>query len=236
MIYHRILVFSSLVAGLLLGASAPFANEEAHEFQFVLLHRTAKPRPMGEREVQRTQVRHFEFLSGLFAEGKLRIEGPLSRAGGLHAALILDVENSDAAREILANDPWLASGRYLPEFHTLRLSRSVLRKPEDPKDQEWAFLGLLHRPNEMPNLSDDQEKEIKAGHLEHLGKLVESGELVLTGSIEGEGPLSGVLVFRESGRSQIRKSMDGDPAIQAGRLILELHPWRIPRGILPPAP
>ncbi len=233
---HRILVIVSLVVGLVLGANAPFAGGELHELQFVLLHRTAEPRPMGEREVQRTQVRHFEFLSGLFAAGKLRIEGPLSRAGGLHGALILDVASTEAAREILANDPWVAPGRYRPEFHTLRLSRSVLRKPEDPKDQEWAFLGLLRRPKGLQNLSDDKKEEIQAGHVEHLGRLVESGELVLAGSIEDEGPLRGILIFRESGRTQIRESMAGDPAIQAGRLILELHPWRIPRGILPPAP
>ena len=56
---------------------------------------------------------------------------------------------------------------------------------------------------------------------------------MLNGPVLDGGDLRGVGVFRVGSLAEAQALSDADPAVQAGRLISEIHPWMIFKGILP---
>jgi len=52
------------------------------------------------------------------------------------------------------------------------------------------------------------------------------------GGVDG-GDLRGVGIFRVGSLAEAQALSDADPAVRAGRLISEVHPWMIFNGILP---
>jgi hypothetical protein len=47
------------------------------------------------------------------------------------------------------------------------------------------------------------------------------------------GDLRGVSILRVGSLEEAQALSDADPSVQANRLVSELHPWMIHRGILP---
>ena len=64
--------------------------------------------------------------------------------------------------------------------------------------------------------------------------LVRRGDLVLAGPMGDDGRLRGIFVFRRIDPERITAQVAEDPAVKAGRLEMELYPWNVPRGSLPP--
>ena len=63
--------------------------------------------------------------------------------------------------------------------------------------------------------------------------MADSGDLILAGPMGDDGNLRGVLVFRPVDPQRIHDMVARDPAIEVGRLWLELFPWNVPKGSLP---
>ena len=91
----------------------------------------------------------------------------------------------------------------------------------------------IKRPDRSPHFSKEELETIQQGHLANIRKMGDSGDLVIAGPIEEESDLRGILIFRTRDADRIRRLVAEDPAIQAGRLKLELYRWRVPRGIFP---
>lgn len=104
---------------------------------------------------------------------------------------------------------------------------------EIPPNMKVYYLRMLKRgplwtPEETPEL-----ERLQAAHLAYGQKLREAGKLVVNGPVIDRGDLRGVGVFCVSSLREAQELSDGDPSVQAGRLVSELHPWMIHRGILP---
>jgi len=98
-------------------------------------------------------------------------------------------------------------------------------------EMETYYVGLLFRgptwaPGETP-----QTAEIQKAHLANIMRLAESGALVLAGPFTDEGDMRGMFIFRVSTLEEARALCDTDPAVKAGRLRVELHPWYSAKGI-----
>src|SRR5690606_37138092 len=76
------------------------------------------------------------------------------------------------------------------------------------------------------NRSQDPEKakEIQAGHMAHIMSMAESGKLVLAGPFMDGGEIRGIFVF-DTTMEEAEALTAQDPAVQSGRLVMELHPW-----------
>ena len=59
------------------------------------------------------------------------------------------------------------------------------------------------------------------------------GKLVLAGPFVDGGVHRGVVVYRVATMEEAKRRAEGDPMIKAGRLVVDLHPWLVPRGALP---
>ena len=78
-----------------------------------------------------------------------------------------------------------------------------------------------------PNCNQDKDKanEIQTAHLAHIQKLADKGKLVLAGPFMDDWDVRGIFVFDVETEEEARALAEQDPAVKAGRLILEFHPW-----------
>jgi len=98
-------------------------------------------------------------------------------------------------------------------------------------EMETYYVGLIYKgpawtPGETPEIM-----EIQKAHLANIERLSETGSLLLAGPFIGGGDLRGMFVFRVGSLEEARALCDSDPAVKAGRLRVELHPWYSAKGI-----
>ena len=94
-----------------------------------------------------------------------------------------------------------------------------------PADMAQYFVGLIYRGEEWTPEVTAETMEIQKAHLANISKLAETGLLVLAGPIGDDGKLRGLFFFDVKTMEEARKLADSDPAVRAGRLRVELHPW-----------
>lgn len=104
---------------------------------------------------------------------------------------------------------------------------------EKPPEMVTYFIGFLKRgPKWTPEVTDETRK-IQEGHMAHMRKSHAAGALVVAGPIADNGDLRGILVYKTATIEEAKKWANEDPAVLAGRLALEIHPWMVQKGILP---
>lgn len=105
--------------------------------------------------------------------------------------------------------------------------------PPEPDDYEMTTyqVGFLRKgpkwtPGDTPEL-----KALQAAHLAHIGKMAETGKLILAGPFADGGELRGLFIFRVDSLEEAKALAEQDPAVKAGRLIIEWHPWYAAKNI-----
>jgi len=78
-----------------------------------------------------------------------------------------------------------------------------------------------------PNRDLDSVKaaELQRAHLNNIFRLADEGTLALAGPFLDDGDLRGVYIFNVETIEEAKALTATDPAIQAGSLVMELHPW-----------
>jgi uncharacterized protein YciI len=66
---------------------------------------------------------------------------------------------------------------------------------------------------------------IQKAHMANIHRLAQNGQLVVAGPFEDDGELRGVFIFNVTSLDDAKALTESDPAVQAGRLVMELHPW-----------
>jgi len=111
---------------------------------------------------------------------------------------------------------------------------------ETPAKYEMTtyVVGFFHRGPNWTARETDETRRIQEGHLANFRKLADAGRLIVAGPFSDNGELRGMLIFKLDSVDEARRLMDADPALKAGRLTLELHPWFAAAGLRvdPPKP
>ncbi len=78
-----------------------------------------------------------------------------------------------------------------------------------------------------PNRDQDSARamELQRAHMDNINRLAEAGKLSLAGPFLDGGEFRGIYIFNVTTIEEARALTATDPAIQAGRLEMELHPW-----------
>ncbi len=78
-----------------------------------------------------------------------------------------------------------------------------------------------------PNRNQDSAAadSIMAEHLDNIMRMANEGKLVVAGPFMDDTDLKGVYIFNVATVEEAEALTKTDPAIQSGRLIMELHPW-----------
>ncbi|MCY1634096.1 MULTISPECIES: YciI family protein [Marinifilum] len=67
--------------------------------------------------------------------------------------------------------------------------------------------------------------KLQKAHLENIESLADEGKLVLAGPFFDDGEIRGIYIFNVETIEEAKALTETDPAIKAGRLVMELHPW-----------
>lgn len=91
------------------------------------------------------------------------------------------------------------------------------------------FLVLL-KAGENRDHSPEEAAEIQKGHMENMNKIAESGQLNIAGPMGEDGPLRGIMILAVPTKEAAEILLKDDPAVIAGRLKYEIHPWWAAKG------
>lgn len=93
-------------------------------------------------------------------------------------------------------------------------------------DNGPLFFVFLNRPANAPTYSKEEMEKIQQGHLANIGRLVSAGKIVMAGPLLEDSKVRGIFVFRAASMDEVKELLKTDPAVQAGRLEGDVHPWK----------
>ena len=107
------------------------------------------------------------------------------------------------------------------------------RDPNIPDAFDVYTLVLLRRPDDAPDLPEDELDALQSRHLAYRAKLRDEGILVANGPFmeQSDPSLRGLSIFA-CDLEEARRLSDLDPSVQAGRLAYEVFEWWIAAGTL----
>ena len=219
-------------------AEKPPAGMDTYLFGIL---RSGKLPPAPAAEAEALQQAHRRNMERMADEGLLVGAGPLLDAGDYRGIFIFKADRRADIERLVQDDPLIRSGRLVLELLTwwgpekigeryFAAGRQGPPVPDKMVPYQLAFLKA--GPNRKP--ADDPETgKIQAAHMAHIRKMGEAGQLVAAGPFVEEGPLRGIFVFKLDSIEQARAIAQQDPAVQAGRLVLETYAWFVADGVLP---
>jgi uncharacterized protein YciI len=106
----------------------------------------------------------------------------------------------------------------------------VISLPAEEPAKPKQFIYILHL---VPRLFDDKawteaDKAAVGRHFNRLKAAAESGEMILAGRTPESGDKTfGIVIFDAKDEAAAKKFMDDDPAVVAGIMTAELHPFAL---------
>lgn len=95
------------------------------------------------------------------------------------------------------------------------------------------YICLLRKgPTWTAEVSPESET-LQARHIAYTLHLREIGATVASGPVSDKSDIRGFSIFGTATLAEAEALANGDPAVQAGRFIVELHRWSAPIGALP---
>jgi uncharacterized protein YciI len=93
---------------------------------------------------------------------------------------------------------------------------------------------ILRRGPKARSFTQDELRKMEAAHQAFLQRQVDSGKLVAIGPFadQADPTYRGMCLYRAGGVEEARKLAEGDPAVVAGRVRVEVMTWMTPRGWL----
>lgn len=200
------------------------------QFQMVLLKRVRSMPQGGIAPPLRKQ--HVGYYQSLLTSGKAIIAGPLQDDPEVSGVAIFNTKSAEEARAWATADPAVTAGFFTVELHPW-WSEDVFKKNVQPAGPMTAYLAFLVRGEKWTPDKTPETEAIQKAHLANINRLAETKKLVVAGPFGDDGTLRGIFVFRVASIDEARSLAETDPAVKAGRLALQIHPWVVPEGILP---
>ena len=89
-----------------------------------------------------------------------------------------------------------------------------------------VFLNKGTNTNQTP----EETASIQQGHMDHINKMAEANQLSIAGPFGDDGDTRGIFILNVPTLDQAKKLVSQDPAVIAGRLIMEVRPWWAAQG------
>lgn len=209
-------------------------------YLFGVLRRGQTPKATGA-EAEALQRAHRENMGRMADAGLLIGAGPIGDDGAYRGVFIFRSGVREKVEAMLKDDPLIQSGRLALDLLTWWGPEKIgdayfANKKAHPDAQDnmisYQIAFLLAGPNRKPD-SDPETKEIQAGHMAHIRKMGDAGELIAAGPFVEDTTLRGIFVFKLPSLEAAKAVALQDPAVRAGRLVVDVHPWYVAEGVLP---
>ena len=107
---------------------------------------------------------------------------------------------------------------------------SAASAPEEYEMAKYQVAFYRKGPAWTPSTTPEHQK-LQSEHLAYIGKMADTGKLIIAGPFTDNGDLRGMLIFRLDSPEEAKALAEQDPAVRAGRLVLEWHPWFAAKNI-----
>jgi uncharacterized protein YciI len=227
----------TLVTAVFLLASPSSAQKEEHklvQFHMALLRTGPKWESTKEQDRNSILQQHLANVMSMLDSGKAVIAGPMADHSDLAGIFILRASSAEEAKTWVDNDPSVKAGLFAAEMHPW-WSEDIFKKASSPLKMNTVYLGFLKRgPNRKEGDGQNPEiQELQRAHIANINRLAEMKKLVVAGPFGDDGDLRGIFVFRVNSMKEAEELTATDPMIKIDRLRVELHPWRVPDGVIP---
>jgi len=172
------------------------------------------------------------YFQELVKSGKAVLGGPFMDDGVYKGVIVFRAKNAEEARAWAENDPAVKAGHLSVEMIPW-WSEEVMKPAAIPMKFTKAYFAFLTRGEKWTPESTPQTQEIQKAHLANINRLAEMKKLVVAGPFGGNNILRGIFVFKVASLEEALELANTDPAVKAGRLALDVHPWLVPEGMLP---
>lgn len=202
------------------------------EFHMAVLKRGPKWSATPGKDAQQIQQEHIAFIQSLLESGKATIAGPVNDDGDVRGIYILRAKSAEEAKAWAMADPAVIGERFIAEMHPW-WSEDVIKKANWPLKLSPAYIAFLTRGEKWTPEKSPATEALQAAHIANIQRLAALKKLVVAGPFGDDGKLRGIFVFRVGSLEEAQALTDTDPAVKAGRLSVDIHPWLVPEGTLP---
>src|SRR5262249_8509728 len=105
-------------------------------------------------------------------------------------------------------------------------------KPPQFDNEQYQF-GLLTRGPKWTAENTPEIQKIQEGHMANIAKMAQAGKLFAAGPMLDNGDLRGIFVFNTESAEEAKAWAETDPAVKAGWMIVEIHPWLVAKEVWP---
>ena len=131
----------------------------------------------------------------------------------------------------------IVSMAFAPLLWAQEVDSTMANKPETFEMQsgdttyvmQKYFMVFLKRGSKRSQ-TKKEASQIQKKHLAHLQQLFEKGKTSITGPFAGDGAIRGIVVFNTATKEEALMLARKDPAVQAGRLDVEVHAFWAAKG------
>lgn len=103
--------------------------------------------------------------------------------------------------------------------------------PAEPRYEmvTYYFCLLTRGPNAAQHSPEERQK-IQDAHMANIRRLAAEGKLLVAGPFADNGDWRGIFIFKCGSLEEAQALAASDPAVAAGRLKAEIHPWLTAKG------
>jgi len=82
-------------------------------------------------------------------------------------------------------------------------------------------------------IADSTERmNLQMAHLKNIQKMADEGKLIIAGPFLDDQEIRGIYIFNVETLEEAKALTETDPAIMAGTLVMDLHPWYGSAGLM----
>src|SRR5262245_50651057 len=203
-------------------------------FYVCLLIKPSDWNESNKAETQRLLSDHLKHVQSLLSNGKGAIAGPFLDDTRIAGIFVLNASSPEEARTLEEADPFVKQGGVSVEVLKWWAAKGIM-KPVPLGNAKMAtyYFTFLKRGPKWTAEKTPETAKIQADHMANINAMAKTGKLVIAGPFENAGDYAGVFVFKVGTLNEAKALAESDPAVKAGRLVTEVHPWFVAEGSLP---
>jgi len=234
-------VLSVLVAAISSIAQTTASPAATTRYYIAFLRANPSREPLSKADGERIQSAHMANIHKMAQDGVLVAAGPFDdtppRVSGI---FVLKTGSLESAQRIAAQDPTVMEHRNTVDVHAwqgpsgigVEYSRLHKLNPNTPENMQIHPLCTFYRGAAW-EVNASTRDSLLIAHERYIDNLREQGKLGAAGGVEGPDDLLGLVIFKPISVEDAQRSLQDDPALQAGVLRVHYHRWWSSDHVLP---
>jgi uncharacterized protein YciI len=187
-------------------------------------------------DLQELRKSHAAYLDAMWKEGLLVASGPIDDKSDLRGVLIFAGDQRELIERRVAGAPLVKAGILQvalgPWVAPLGIGdehkKRAAANPGLP-DKMRTYQLVMFKTVLGARMAPDEQR----GLLLQMDAMAKGGKLAVAGPVLEGSDLAWVFVFTADAE-ETDALMASNPAVKAGKMLAERHPWMVPEGVLPP--